>query len=318
MFGTSARGAAGFGFQAFTEPDPEPELTAADLPEGLTDLPPGPAVGSLNYFISATRLEITSNLRSLSVSWQSILMLIALGSILFTGYSAAVGVSNVANNFCMTLSSALVFGASLNASDAISVPQITAEAEDKALSAMSDTVGAKDVYFLDSGCSYTIVMNSLVVYYIHEISPRVIEGLTSSRTFIQAGTMLLTVPDMDGNGHTIEIKECLIDPLASVNLVAVKQLNDAGYAVLFHQKADFSGLLVPDNLWPCSDPVSLPIVQRNNVFLLTPMEADCQVQQHCNNKFAFLAASKLLHHLLEEILHHRYNHAPIKKLAHLN
>eukprot|EP00961_Rhodomonas_salina_P185317 2502171-Rhodomonas_salina.1 len=85
---------------------------------------------------------------------------------------------------------------------------------------------------------------------IHYISPRVIEGLTCSRTFIQAGTMLLTVPDMDGNGHTIEIRECLIDPLASVNLMAVKQLNDAGYAVLFHPKAYFSGLLVPDNLWP--------------------------------------------------------------------
>eukprot|EP00961_Rhodomonas_salina_P079081 1063252-Rhodomonas_salina.1 len=48
------------------------------------------------------------------------------------------------------------------------------------------------------------------------------------------------------------------------------------------------------------------------------MEADCPVQQHSNNKFAFPAASKLLHHLLEEILHHWYNHAPIEKLAHLN
>eukprot|EP00961_Rhodomonas_salina_P257666 3482022-Rhodomonas_salina.1 len=83
---------------------------------------------------------------------------------------------------------------------------------------------------------------------------------------------------MDGNGHTIEIKECLIDPLASVNLVAVKQLNDAGYAILFHPNADLSGLLVPDNLWPGSDPVSLPIIQCNNVFLLTQMEADCPVQ----------------------------------------
>eukprot|EP00961_Rhodomonas_salina_P191992 2590807-Rhodomonas_salina.1 len=156
---------------------------------------------------------------------------------------------------------------------------------------MSDTLGAKDIYFLDSGCSYTIVMNTSVVYDIHEIPPRVIEGLTCSRTFIQAGTMRLTVPDMDGN--------------------AVKQLNDAGYAILFHPNADLSRLLVPDNLWPGSDPVSLPIVQCNNVFLLTPMEADCPVQQHSNNKFAFPAASKLSHHLLEEILHHLYNHAPI-------
>eukprot|EP00961_Rhodomonas_salina_P111152 1495734-Rhodomonas_salina.1 len=62
----------------------------------------------------------------------------------------------------MTLSSALVFGASRNASDAVSVPRITAAAADKALNAMSDTVGAKDVDFLDSGCSYTIVMNTSV------------------------------------------------------------------------------------------------------------------------------------------------------------
>eukprot|EP00961_Rhodomonas_salina_P080036 1075958-Rhodomonas_salina.3 len=132
--------------------------------------------------------------------------------------------------------------------------------------------------------------------------------------------MQLTVPDMDCNGHTIVIKECLIDQLASVNLVAVKQLNYAGYAVLFHQTADHSGLLVLDSehLWPGTDPVSLPIVQCNNVFLLTPMEANCLVQQHSNNKFAFPAALKLSHHLLEEILHHWYNHSPIQKLAHLN
>eukprot|EP00961_Rhodomonas_salina_P080035 1075958-Rhodomonas_salina.2 len=160
MFGTSAHGAAGFGFQAFNEPEPEPELTAADLPEGQTDRPPGPTVGSLNYFVSATQFAITSNLLSLLVSWQSILMLIVLGLILFTGYWAAVCVSNVTNNFCMTLSSALVFCASLNVSDAVSVPRITAEEADKALNAMSDTVGAKDIYFLNSGCSY--VMNSRV------------------------------------------------------------------------------------------------------------------------------------------------------------
>eukprot|EP00961_Rhodomonas_salina_P092393 1243094-Rhodomonas_salina.1 len=95
---------------------------------------------------------------------------------------------------------------------------------------MGDTISSDYVYFLDSGCSFTILKPSTVVYDIHNIPPRVIEGLTGTRTLTQAATMRLCVPYFNGNPHEIEVTDCLIDPLATVNLVAVKQLNDAWQA----------------------------------------------------------------------------------------
>eukprot|EP00961_Rhodomonas_salina_P094495 1271614-Rhodomonas_salina.1 len=70
--------------------------------------------------------------------------------------------------------------------------------------------------------------------------------------------------------------------------------------------------------WNDGVPLCLPIVQRNNVFLLTPMEADTSEADTPTAKFAFPAASKYAKHLLEELLHRRYIHAPTDIMCHMN
>eukprot|EP00961_Rhodomonas_salina_P104704 1409476-Rhodomonas_salina.1 len=51
------------------------------------------------------------------------------------------------------------------------------------------------------------------------------------------------------------VTDCLYDPLAMVNLVSVKQLNNAGYCTLFLPDEDSSGLITPPQHWldghPC-------------------------------------------------------------------
>eukprot|EP00961_Rhodomonas_salina_P154452 2080525-Rhodomonas_salina.1 len=216
------------------------------------------------------------------------------------GYSAAVGISSLASNFCTTLTSVLAVGAAYKGDN---VPSITAAEVDHALAAMSPSTNLLDVYFLDSACSFSIASNTTVMVNVHNIEPRVIEGLTGSRTFKQAGTM---------------VPNTLLDPLATVNLIAAKQLNNLGYTVLFLPEADNSSIVAPMRFWNDGVPLCLLIVQRNNVFLLTPMEADTSKTDAPTAKFAFPAVSKYAKHLLEELLHQLYIHAPTDIMCHMN
>eukprot|EP00961_Rhodomonas_salina_P211422 2854713-Rhodomonas_salina.1 len=79
---------------------------------------------------------------------------------------------------------------------------------------MSDNIASFDVYFLDSGCSFTIIGNSSVVYDVHDIPPRTIEGLTGSRILDKGCTLRVCVPDAFGNVHEMVLTDCLYDPLA--------------------------------------------------------------------------------------------------------
>eukprot|EP00961_Rhodomonas_salina_P027165 367716-Rhodomonas_salina.1 len=62
----------------------------------------------------------------------------------------------------------------------------------------------------------------------------------------------------------MKIHDCLFDPLASVNLISVKQLNYAGYGAVFMPDEHSSGLITLPRFWTKSKPSCLPIVQQNN------------------------------------------------------
>eukprot|EP00961_Rhodomonas_salina_P006333 85749-Rhodomonas_salina.1 len=183
---------------------------------------------------------------------------------------------------------------------------------------MGESVGSDDVYFLDSGCSYTIIKNSSGLEDIRDIPPHTIEGLTGSQVISKAGTLHLLVPDIAGNCHTIVVTDCLHDPLAMVNLVSIKQLNNAGYGAVFLPNASASGLITPLQAWTDNIQLYLPFVQQNNVFLLTPMESDWTRQTCPTPKFAFPAASKFTHHTLEELMHKRLIHSPAELMVKMN
>eukprot|EP00961_Rhodomonas_salina_P071914 965814-Rhodomonas_salina.1 len=179
-------------------------------------------------------------------------------SVLWTGYSAAVGVSSLALNFCTTLTSVLAVSAAYKGDN---VPHITAAEVDHALAAMSPSTNQLDVYFLDSSCSF---------------------GIASNAT------------------HTIKVPNTLLDPLATVNLITVKQLINLCYAVLFLPEADNSSIVAPMRFWNDCIPLCLPIVQHNDVFLLKQMEADTSKTDAPTAKFTFPASSKYAKHLLLE------------------
>ena len=146
-----------------------------------------------------------------------------------------------------------------------------------------------------------------MVYDVHDIPPWTIEGLTGSRILDKGCTLRVCVPDAFGNAHEMVVTDCLYDPLAMVNLVLVKQLNNAGYCAMFLPDEDSSGLITPPQHWLDGHPTILPVVQRNNVFLLTPMDFDTLHQRTETPKFAFPAASKLSHLMYEEVLHSRFH-----------
>eukprot|EP00961_Rhodomonas_salina_P226565 3063580-Rhodomonas_salina.1 len=140
-------------------------------------------------------------------------MLIGLVTSLWAVYSTTVGVLMAFSQVSATISTVLVLP--LSSSRSRDRPRVTSNQTAWALSALGDGVASRDVYFLDSGCSYTIVSNASVIRDLHEIQPVTIEGLTGTWVLKQGGTLTLTVPDFNGNPHDIVIENALYDPQAT-------------------------------------------------------------------------------------------------------
>eukprot|EP00961_Rhodomonas_salina_P114047 1534301-Rhodomonas_salina.1 len=245
--------------------------------------------------------------------FQVVLMTIGLFTSLYAVYSTTVGVLTTFSHVTTVMSTALAFPLSnFRSRDR---PRLTMNQTQLALSAISGVVSPQHVYFLDSGCSYTILSNASVFRDLHEIPPVTIEGLTGTRVLTQGGTLTLTVPDFNGNAHEIEIENALYDPLATVSLISVKQMNNAGYGFALMPNESASAIITPPSTWPSTLPVYLPIIQQNNVFMLS--EIDTEVAPELGNSSAY-NASRFSHHTLEEILHRRYNHAPTERIAKMN
>eukprot|EP00961_Rhodomonas_salina_P152076 2047056-Rhodomonas_salina.1 len=129
VFGTDARGANKVPTSGEAEAEP------ALLPSGPTESPPrvrapGPilplrrtvwdhAIRSLQRLISMT----SSSFDVSRITLSTVVTLLVLISVLWTGYSAAVRVSTAASSFCTTLTSVLAVGVSYKAEG---VPRITA------------------------------------------------------------------------------------------------------------------------------------------------------------------------------------------------
>eukprot|EP00961_Rhodomonas_salina_P168310 2268785-Rhodomonas_salina.2 len=245
--------------------------------------------------------------------FQVLLMTICLLMSLYAVYSTTVGVLTTFSHVTAVMSTALAFPLSKFRSR--DRPSLTMNQTQLALSAINGMVSSQHVYFLDSCCSYTLLSNASVFRDLHEIPPVTIEGLTGTRVLRQGGTMTLTVPDFNGNAHEIEIENVLYDPLATVNLISVKQMNNAGYGFALMPNESVSAIITPPSTWPSTLPVYLPIIQQNNVFMLS--EIDTEVAPEVGNSSAY-NASRFSHHTLEEILHRRYNHAPTECIAKMN
>eukprot|EP00961_Rhodomonas_salina_P140082 1885223-Rhodomonas_salina.1 len=59
-------------------------------------------------------------------------------------------------------------------------PTLTSTDVAHAMQALNITVATDNVYFLDSGASFSIIRNCKVLYNIHSIPPVTIEGLTGA------------------------------------------------------------------------------------------------------------------------------------------
>eukprot|EP00961_Rhodomonas_salina_P148614 2000506-Rhodomonas_salina.1 len=114
--------------------------------------------------------------------------------------------------------------------------------------------------------------------------------------------MMLTVPDFNGNAHEIEIENALYDPLATVNLISVKQMNNAGYWFALMPNESVSAIITTPSTWPSTLLVYLPTIQQNNIFTGMLAEIDTEVAPEVGNSSAY-NASRFSHHTLKEILH---------------
>jgi transposase InsO family protein len=306
MFGPSAS-TGGFGFRAFRSDSP----TIAHGSESPTDD---------NFSFAGVHDHPTFRQNS---QWffyfQLILMLVGMITVCSVSYSVYSGlvstVCTVSTSFATVISMLTPISKHLTP-PSIDRPDISLNSTVLALNAMDGTVASKDVYFLDSGCSYTILSNASVITDLHDIEPHHIEGLAGSRIIKQGGTMRLPVTDFQGDEFVMVIENVLYDPKATVNLISAKQLNRAGYGVMLMPDESSTCILTPKQSWiQQSQPRFLPLLQRNNVFLLTAVDAF--TSPPADTTSSAYNATRFRHMLLEEALHLRF-HVPIDKLLHMN
>eukprot|EP00961_Rhodomonas_salina_P128036 1725786-Rhodomonas_salina.3 len=243
---------------------------------------------------------------------RTLLMVIGLLTSLYAVYSTTMGVMTTFSHVSATITTALALPISYLQRDR---PLLTANQTNMALSALNGVLPSELVFFLDSGCSFTIVSNSSVIRDLHDIPPITIEGLTGTRVITQGGTMVLTIPDFQGNPHEVVLHNVLSDPLSTVNLISVMQMNIAGYGFILMPNETASAIIAPASTWKTDSPQYLPIIQQNNVFIMA--EIDSEIAPDSGSASAY-NASRFSHHTLEEILHRGYNHAPTERLSKMN
>eukprot|EP00961_Rhodomonas_salina_P262948 3553507-Rhodomonas_salina.1 len=212
-----------------------------------------------------------------------VLMIIGLITSLWAVYSTTVGVLTTFSHVYATISSVLALP--ISAFRPRDRPRLSVNQTHMALLALSSSVASRDVYFLDSGCSYTIISNASVIHYLHEIPPVTIEGLKGTRVLTQGGMLTLTVPDFNGIPHVIVIPNVLYSPQATVNLLSVKQMNCTGYGFVLMPNEDASAIIVPMSSWKSQIPHYLPLIQQNNVFMLE--EIDAEISPDTGDRYAY-------------------------------
>ena len=183
--------------------------------------------------------------------------------------------------------------------------------EQLALNAMWRKAGRTNcTYFMDSGCSTTIINNVSVLHDIHNIPPVIIDGLTGSRTLTQGGTLQIELLDFNGDPYILVIPDVLYDPDVQVNLVSASQLTDLGFGIMLTKDPNTTALVLPaeqqNATW------GLPLQRVNNVYFL------CENDAHSPPPAPAYQAARFNRLTLEELMHLRFNHTPVEKLVKLN
>eukprot|EP00961_Rhodomonas_salina_P188248 2540469-Rhodomonas_salina.2 len=302
MFGTSARDANSFSFNAISAA----LMSAPTGPEHDVQTP-SPMKHPLN------------DARDWGMWIRMTLMLIGFFTVAYTVYAVTAGVAHMAAVASTTFASSLAF---VDMSYPWKPrPNLTKTDVALAMQAMNISIRQNDMYFLDSGASYSIINTTEQLHNIHAIPPITIEGLTGKLILTQAAELHLPVPDNDGHQHDMVVVDVLYDPDAPVNLTSIQQLNTAGYAAIFLPGNDHSALITQSDFWnggaDGNDMRSIPIVRVNNVFVLTPIEVDISTE-HASATYAFPAKAKTSHTTLEELMHHWFNHAADSRLPYLD
>ena len=240
-------------------------------------------------------------------------LLIGMFTVLNAAFGAVNGVVSTVSFWGTSLTTMLAVSAKPTTKEVL--PYTTSEVQ-FAFNTMNSSILHQDVYFMDSGASFTIVCNCSSLKNIHDIPPRMIQGLTGTCTITKAGTLELVFPDSNGNAFTLTLHEALFDLSGDVNLITAKELTNAGFGVLLMNHAEMCGVFAPGSISPSGIALQLPLHQTNNVFYFTPIDVD--TSPNCETEYHAHFASKFDHSTLEEILHRRFNHAPTATAAMLN
>ena len=150
-----------------------------------------------------------------------------------------------------------------------------------------------DLYFVDSGCSYSIINSTESLSNIHDIPPVSIEGYAGARVITKSATLTLSVPDFDGNNYPLIVHNVLYDPLATVNLISAKQLTNEGFGLILLPGDGAKALALPAGHSHSSP--GLLLLEDRNVFYLMHSTHDTPAPAVAYKSFYNISIEELMH-----------------------
>eukprot|EP00961_Rhodomonas_salina_P279787 3779517-Rhodomonas_salina.1 len=82
-----------------------------------------------------------------------------------------------------------------------------------------------DQYFVDSGCTRTIVCSTKYMKNLSEIPPLLVKGLSGYKIYNLAGDLHFLINDNNDIQRELIVKAALYYPAGDINLIATDDLN---------------------------------------------------------------------------------------------
>jgi hypothetical protein len=174
----------------------------------------------------------------------------------------------------------------------------------------SSIVDRDHALYLDSGCTKTVIRNARKLrdlrapdnYYT-------IQGVGGDVSVTQMGDLPLTLKDASGKPYTRIIKNCLVAPEAPANLLATRDLQEAGIGFNIPPAPDTMATVNVTDETGCK--IHFPLAERNGLYML-PFCSDIMTI------FSGVASHQLRALTTLELWHLRLCHAHTSKIAKLS
>ena len=170
-------------------------------------------------------------------------------------------------------------------------------------------------YFLDTGCSTTIISNPEYIRDVRHMKPHKVQGLAGSTTYELCGDLHMPITDDNGLEHTLVLRDVLFDPSGDVNLISAHDVNQTGWDTITSKEQKRRGMY----LYPPGAYIPVARVSFGSWGKLSTIKAGGSEDRHQAGRRDMAHFAPACGNMsVEELLHLRMLHMDMRKLAQMS